>query len=99
MSRLKTSKVITIDYYGEYDGFSEDETQPEPHAGQKVLVYWPDGTASPETLRVKEGQDLPVNADVDTDGPVPTRTFYVLVHYHGKRLEVPLRGMRVHILS
>lgn len=81
------SKIITRSNWGEYDQLDGIDLQ----AGEVLIVEWPSGTISEETVRIKETSQRVSEQGGFTD--ITTRRAYIEFDHHGCNARVYLRGV------
>jgi len=110
MKSESTYVVGTTDYYGEYQAvmkqsavgksfheFTKEDTIPIK-SGDKLIVRWPDGKFTTETIRVR---DYRSSAKVDMFAPpdqFTARVLEVVRNIHGQDVFIPLKkGQKVRL--
>ncbi len=105
-----TYVITTTDFYGEFfeavlanaakkDGRDiEPEEKLKTKTGMKLLVRWPDGKFTKETIEVTSGSD---SAQVDMNNSrdyFETRRINVVKNVHGQKVLIPLKkGQKVRV--
>ncbi len=110
MPKTGTYIIGTTDFYGEFyepliaSAVKKSHNEIEPtdvlkvHTGMKLLVRWPDGKFTRETIEVTNGSD---SAQVDMNNSrdyFPTRYISVVRRIHGQKSLIPLKkGQKVRL--
>jgi hypothetical protein len=100
----KLYKIRSTDYYGEFLEavlIGDKRTFPDKpetlplKSGQKLLIKWPNGKVTTETIEVHQ---YPSSAQVDMNGypdNFTAQSINAVRSYQGQKIRLPLKGLQV----